>query len=94
MGGDIWSLQVSCYKSVSFAVTGLYLVSLEMEQNSGFPHLLVADTDRKKKHFTLDLGVCMRKHLTKHCLPLLRARCSESLLFIFSCLRKEEEGKV
>lgn len=38
-----------CYKSVSLAVTGIYLVSLEMEQNSGFPHLLVADTDRKKK---------------------------------------------
>lgn len=37
-----------CHKSVSFAVTVIYLVSLEMGQNSGFPHLLVADTDRKK----------------------------------------------
>lgn len=74
MGGDIWSLQVSplCYKSVFFAVTVIYLVSLEMEQNSGSPHLLVANTDSKKKiHFTLDLRVCMRKNISQSLLLTL-----------------------
>lgn len=103
MGGDIWSLQVSplCSKSVSFAVTVIYLVSLKMEQNSGFPHLLVANTDSKKK-FTLYWfweSVCAKISHKAYYLPLLRARCSDSLfLFFHVCVKKkrgrdrEEEG--
>lgn len=70
-GSDIWSLQVSplCYKSVSFAVTVIYLVSLEMEQNSGSPHLLVESqilTAKKKNSLYTGSGsLHAQKYLTK-----------------------------
>lgn len=63
-----------CHKSVSFAVTVIYLVSLEMGQNSGFSHLLVADTDRKKIALYTGSGSLHVQTLHKALLTLVKSK--------------------